>query len=125
MDEVTIKRQAAIKRIEYIEGMPSGPERWKEIRKFYFELHPEHIELHTGFCKEVREMRENEKLKLTGASKSGELRHALSVPEFVWRAWEALDPTFFDANKSKSGEQESQTKKIYKAFPEYRASEAY
>lgn len=118
-------RAQAIKNIEYIESLPSGEKRWYAIRDFYFKLHPEHIPLHKDFIQAVKEIREAHSSKLA-MSDSGNFRNTMKIPQFIYVALVTLDHDLLKAMDGKTGNAiEHISKKLYKAFPEYRVARLY
>jgi len=118
------QRDKHIKTIEKIENMPR-PDKWREIRKLLFELHPELVPVDKDFsqaCKEIRQKTESK----TASSKQGDLRNTMKIPNYVYQALVKLDPgIMIEMSGRNHGEQRIIGKQLYKAFPEYRIARSF
>ena len=113
-----------LRSIEKIENM-KRPEKWREIRKLLFALHPHLAQEDHDFreaCKELRQKTESK----TASSKSGTMRNTMKIPQFVYDAMVKLDPELM-IEMSGRNRQASELigKQIYNAFPEYRIARKY
>lgn len=113
------QRAKHVRTIEKIENM-ERPEKWREIKKFLLELHPELVpadDLHSQACKEWRQNNQSK----TASSKLGSIRNTMKIPNYILDAIRKLDP---EINEEMSGGNHGQqiliSKQLYKAFPEYR-----
>lgn len=113
------QRQKHIATIEKIEFM-ERPHKWREIKKFMIELHPDLAQADKDFseaCKEIRQAT----VSKTASSKSGDLRHTMKLPNWLLDAIRKLDPEInAEMSGSNHGHQLLIGKQLYKAFPEYR-----
>lgn len=117
------QRAKHVKTIEKIENM-KRPEKWREIRKFMFELHPELVTIDHDFCEAVKELREQS--NRTASSKSGEMRNTMKIPQYIYEALRTLDEGFMEEMSGKNlGAQEQFGYQLYKAFPFYRVCRNY
>lgn len=115
------QRDKHLKTIAKIEDMPR-PAKWREIKKFILELHPEWQGLESGFCEAIKELRQKNVSK-TASSKSGTMRETMKLPQFLYEAIIKLDPEILvDLSGRNRGAQWEVGKQLYKAFPEYRTA---
>lgn len=113
------QRDKHIKTIEKIEYM-KRPDKWREIKKFMFELHPELRLADKDFSDACKEQRQKNESK-TGASKSLNMRHTMKLPQWLYQAICKLDPEVMTEMSGRNhGTQLLIGKQLYKAFPEYR-----
>lgn len=113
-------REARIKAIEKIEKTKGRSERWRAIQKLMFDISPwlrEDDIVHQEAVKELR----LKQLSRTGASKTGDFRSLYSMPEYLYRALQTLDPEF-QAMQSSNDQMSVKrfNRAIWAAFPEYR-----
>lgn len=117
------QRDKHIRAIEKIEHT-ARPEKWREIKKLVFSLHPELVEADKDFsqaCKEVRQAS-----TATGASKSGDLRNTMKLPNWLYQAICKLDPEIMiEMSGRNHGHQLQIGKQLWKAFPEYRIARTF
>jgi hypothetical protein len=119
MDAVTERRQLGIKVIERIEALPR-PEKWRVAREFILATNKNASYADYKFRESVRKERDA-LLKDTGASKSGDSRYLLSMPDFIYAALIATDPPLQDELNSKDKKlSDKMWNKLAYAFPEYR-----
>lgn len=118
------QREKHLKTIDKIQSLPR-PEKWQEIRKLLFALHPELIPIDTEFKEACKEMRQKNESK-TASSKSGSIRNTMKIPQFVYEAMIKLDPDLLaDMSGRNKNADEIIGKHLYKAFPEYRIARIY
>jgi hypothetical protein len=100
-------------------------ERWSNVKKLLFTIHPEFIQRDLSHQAAVADIRDFQQLKATGATASGSMRHLFKIPEYIWHALKA-DPEFARLERSS---EKSDIKKLHKslwdAFPEYRTAQKY
>lgn len=115
-------REARIKAIEAIESIRGRTERWRAIQRLMFDINPRLREddlIHQEAVKELR----LQQISKTGASKSGNMRSLYSMPEYLYRALQAMDPEF---QAMQSSNDRLAVRKfnyaVWGAFPEYRIS---
>lgn len=120
--EVFDKRKQRVNKLGHIESLPQA-ERWKEIKKLMLDLHPDLREADRYFCEDVARTRNEQLFKDTGASKSGDTRQLISLPDFLYQAFRVADPDFEPTQTSKDP---NVVKKLYyklwEVFPEYRVA---
>ncbi|MCB1711288.1 MAG: hypothetical protein KDH96_02045 [Candidatus Riesia sp.] len=113
-----------LRAIEKIEQM-KRPQKWRAIKKLFFELHPEFTQIDADFAKACQEIREKNPDKI-GMSKDGTMRNTMKIPQFLYNALIKLDPELMIEMSGRNGkEQELIGKQLYKAFPEYRTVRIY
>ncbi len=113
------QRAKHLKTIEKIENM-KRPDKWREIRKLLFELHPELIPAHDEHMQACKEWRQSSETK-TAASKQGDIRNTMKIPNYVYNAIRKLDPDIMvEMSGRNRGHQYLIGKQLYQAFPEYR-----
>jgi hypothetical protein len=113
------QRAKHVRTIEKIENM-ERPEKWREIKKFMLELHPELVLADNDFSEACAELRLKSTSK-TGSSKSGSIRNTMRIPNWLYQAIRKLDPTIAEEmSGGNHGLQILISKQLYKAFPEYR-----
>lgn len=112
-----------LRTIERIENLPR-PAKWREIRKFVFELHPAFKEDDKQLMQICKEMRQASKSRV-GASQQGDLRHLVKLPPFLYQALITLDKDFtLEQSGRNRGHQLLIGEQLWKAFPEYRIAGA-
>lgn len=117
------QRKKHVKTIETIE-LSKRPEKWRLIKKFLLELHPEFIPLehdHSQACKELREVSNK-----YASSQTGVMRNSMKIFGPVYTAIIRLDPelkTELDARNNASAPLIG--KQLWEAFPEYRIARSY
>jgi hypothetical protein len=113
------QRDRHVKTIEKIEFM-ERPEKWREIKKFILQLHPELTAEDKAFsqaCKEIRQTTESK----TASAKAGNMRNTMKLPNWLYQAICTLDPDVrIEMSGRNHGHQLLIGKQLYKAFPEYR-----
>ena len=118
------QRDKHIKTIEKIENLKC-PEKWREIRKLLFSLHPELKPVDAEFsdaCKEIRQKTQSK----TASSKDGNIRNTMKIPNYVYQAIVKLDPEIMiEMSGRNHGDQLLIGKQLYKAFPEYRIARSF
>lgn len=116
-------RQARIKAIEVIESTKGRSDRWRAIQRLMFDINPglrEDDLIHQAAVKELR----LKQLSQTGASKTGDFRSLYSMPEYLYRALQAMDPEFQAMQSSNDNLTVKKfNRAIWGAFPEYRIAE--
>jgi len=125
MKQFTPEQKAKhISAIEKIESLPR-PAKWKAIRAFTFELHPELKQIDHDFCEAVKELRENN--NKTSSSKSGAMRNTMKIPQYIYDAIRNLDADLLtETSGTKNvGYQDQIGEQLYKAFPMYRVARIY
>lgn len=121
---IVTEREQLLQEVARIEGLPR-PEKWHAIRDFTLKMHPGFIPAELDFIAAVTELRESNNFKKTGASKSGDMRHLMKIPQYIYTALIALDPDLFQEMASGNGGSQQTWRKLYNAFPMYRASRIY
>lgn len=118
------QKQKHLKTIEKIESLPR-PDKWREIKKLLFELHPYLVPIekdHVEACKELRQKNENK----YASSKSDTMRNSMKLFAPVYSAMTKLDPELkVEMSGKNKGDQELIGKQLYAAFPEYRVARIY
>lgn len=100
------------------------PEKWREIKRFLFELHPSYVELDKDFCQAVKELRDVS--NKTASSAKGTMRNTMKVPQYIYEALTAMDPEIMAESSGRmKGNQWKIGKELYNAFPEYRVARQY
>jgi hypothetical protein len=118
MDAVTEKRQLGLQVIKRIEQLPR-PEKWRVTREFVLASNKNASYADHKFVENVAKER-NSMLKATGASKSGDSRYLLSMPDFIYAALIATDPDLQDElNNPDKKTSDRAWNKLAAAFPEY------
>lgn len=111
------------KQIGVIENIRGRADRWRAIQKLMFDIHPE-LRNEDLIHQEAVKVKRLEQRSVTGSSKSGSIRSLYSMPDYLYRALQVMDPEF---QKLQSGNDAPSTKKfnyaIWSAFPEYRVCE--
>jgi hypothetical protein len=105
------------KEVERIEQLPQTA-RWRAIKQLLFRVKPEFIPLDKEFIQAIKEERETEMLKETGASKSGGVRKLYSMPQYMYAMLSVVDPDFQRLNEDPN-ESKKLHLKVARAFPEY------
>ena len=119
------ERRQLLHELERIEGLPQI-QKWQATRDFVLKLHPGYVREELDFIASVKEIREKENLKPTGASKTGALRHTMKIPQYIYTALLAVDPSLYEEMSGRNPEaQDALMKKLYKAFPMYRVARIY
>lgn len=117
------QRAKHLRTIEKIEGM-KRPEKWRSIKEFTLELHPELSTIDKDFCDAVKELREAS--NKTASSATGELRNTMKIPQYIYEAIKNLDVDLMaEMSGGNLGAQELIGQQLYKAFPEYRVCRVY
>ena len=111
-------RKVFAKEVERIESLPQS-ERWRAIKNLLFKVKPELVALDREFVQDVRERREIEAYKDTGASKSGGVRALYSMPQYLYAALHLMDPEFTRLQEDPEASKDINLK-IARTFPEYR-----
>lgn len=118
------QRDKYLKAIEKIETLPR-PQKWREIKKFLLELHPQWKTPEKEHCQAVKEIRQKLESK-TAASQSGTMRETMKLFGPVYEAMIKLDPQLMiELSGRNKGAQEKIGKQLYQAFPEYRIARMY
>ena len=117
----TNPRQAFAKEVERIEGLPQM-ERWRAIKNLLFKVKPELKPVDDQFCAAIKEEREFNMLKATGASKSGSTRRLYSMPQYMYAMLTVVDPEFMRLSEDLDNNKDLH-RKIARAFPEYRLAQ--
>ncbi len=121
--EAVAQRQQLIDHIGYIESISSDAERWRAVQQLMFKITPALVREDRMHCVAVAEKR-LELRSQTGSSKSGGMRALYSMPDYLYRALQLLDPKF--QKLQASGDRQTVKKfnhKIWGVFPEYRLGE--
>lgn len=111
-------RQAFGREVAKIEALPQT-QRWRAIKTLLLKVKPDLIPLDNEFVALVREERELNMLKDTGASKSGSTRALYSMPQYLYAALHILDPEFTRLQEDPETSKITNLK-IARTFPEYR-----
>lgn len=118
------QKEKHLRTIEKIENM-KRPEKWREIRKFVLELHPELIPYERDHIQACKELRQKSTSK-TAQSEQGVGRFTMKLFSPVYNALVKLDPELMVEMSGKNhGYQEKIGKDLYDAFPEYRIARNY
>jgi hypothetical protein len=113
------QRDKHVRTIEKIELM-ERPAKWREIKKFVLELHPELRLSDQEFSEACQELRMKTESK-TASSKSGAIRNTMKLPNWLLDAIRKLDPEInVEMSGRNHGHQLLISKQLYTAFPEYR-----
>lgn len=103
--------------------MSSDSERWRAIQQLMFKINPELVTEDRIHCVAVAEKRVEQR-SLTGSSKSGGMRALYSMPDYLYRALQLMDPTFQKRQEAKDKESVKRLNyKIWRTFPMYRLAE--
>ena len=113
------ERTQRLNEIERIEKLPRT-QKWRAMKELMLKMKPELEATDKGVCEAMREKREIDNLKSTGASKSGDMRHSLSLPEYLYLSIKAIEPDFMNFDIMTKAEARAETKKVWETFPEYR-----
>lgn len=114
------KRKRAVDYIGQIEKIASKSDRWRAIQKFMFSLNPELVTEDQIHCAEVAERR-NDQINKFGSTKNSGMRQLYSMPEYLYRALQTMDPDFQRIQSSGNDvEIRKLNHSIWKVFPEYR-----
>jgi hypothetical protein len=117
------QRAKHVKTIEKIENL-ARPQKWREIKKLLLDLHPELVPYDDDFAQACKELRQRSASK-TAASKSGDLRNTMKIPNYLYQGIIKLDPDFMiEMSGRNHGHQILIGQQLYKAFPEYRIARA-
>lgn len=101
------------------------PDKWREIKKFLLELHPELVPIDHNFAQSCKEMRQKNESK-TASSQGGHMRNTMKIPQYLYSTLTKLDPDLLiEMSGRNHGAQEKIGKQLYKAFPEYKISRIY
>ena len=114
----TDPRKAFAQEVERIEGLPQM-ERWRAIKNLLFKVKPELKPIDDDFCAAIRQERNFNMLKDTGASKSGSTRRLYSMPQYMYAMLTVIDPEFQRLSEDLDHNKDLH-RKIARAFPEYR-----
>lgn len=110
-------RKAFQDEVDKIRGLPQS-QRWRAIKNLLYKVRPDFVELDRDFMKDVKERRETEMLKDTGASKSGSTRALYTMPELLYAVLHLLDPEFTKLQEDPETSKQTNLK-IARTFPEY------
>lgn len=117
------QREKHVKTIEQIENA-DRPQKWRMIKKLMLELHPELVPYDDDFAQACKEIRQRTTSK-TAASKAGDFRNTMKLPQYLYQAIVKLDPDIMvEMSGRNHGDQLLIGKQLYKAFPEYRICRA-
>lgn len=106
--------------IAYLEGLPR-PQKWQETRHFTLQMNKHASYLDHKFIQQVNADRLALRNDLTASSKSGDSRHLLCMPDFIYGALIAIDPQLQDELNDKDKQLSDKAwKKLANAFPMYR-----
>jgi hypothetical protein len=120
---VTTERQQLTDYISKIEAISSESERWREIQKLMFKINPALVTEDQIHCVAVAEKRLQQRAA-TGSSKTGAMRALYSMPDYLYRALQLIDPNYQKQQESKDKESVKRLNyKVWSTFPEYRISE--
>jgi hypothetical protein len=120
MNPQTTQRKQLIDYIGKIEAITSDGERWREIQKLMFKINPALVHEDQLHCVAVAEKR-LEQRAATGSSKSGAMRALYSMPDYLYRALQLMDPNFQKQQESRDKESVKRLNyKIWSTFDEYR-----
>lgn len=111
------QRQQFGRAVAHIESLPQE-QRWREIKNLLLKVKPDLVPIDQEFIQAVREERENNMFKATGASKSGDTRALYSMPQYLYAALHVLDPDFTKVQEDKDLSRKI-NHKLARAFPEY------
>lgn len=118
MNEQALQQRKAFgEAVANIEGMPQE-QRWRAIKDLLFKVKPDLIPLDKEFVAHIKEERETNMLKDTGASKSGSTRALYSMPQYLYSALHVLDPEFTKLQEDPELSKKT-NRKLAKVFPEY------
>jgi hypothetical protein len=125
LDTVTAERKKYTDEIARIEKLRSRSDRWRAIQKLMFHINPDLREEDLIHQETVKQKR-MEQLLSTGATKSGSMRSLYSMPEYLYRALQTIDPEFQALQSSGDTLTVKKFNKIiWELFPEYRIAEKY
>ena len=121
IDAVTAKRKLGIEMIKRLQELPR-PQKWRDTREFVLNTNPKASYADHKFIESVNKER-NALLKDTGASKTGDSRYLLSMPDFIYAALIAIDPDLQDElNDPDRLVSNKAWNRLANAFPEYRVA---
>jgi len=121
MEQALLERQAFGREVARIEALPQM-QRWREIKNLLLKTKPDLIPIDREFCQAVREERENNMFNKTGASKSGDMRALMSLPQYLYSVLHLIDPEFTRLQEDPQTARKTNLK-LARAFPEYRLAE--
>ena len=121
MEQELLQRQAFGREVASIEGLPQA-QRWRAIKDLLLKTRPDIAQIDREFCQAVREERENNMFSKTGASKSGDMRALMSLPQYLYAMLHAMDPDFTNLQANPETNRKINLK-LARAFPEYRLCE--
>lgn len=117
------QRQQLIDYIGTIEELSNDSERWRAIQQLMFKINPDLVKEDRIHCAAVAEKR-MEQRSLTGSSKSGGMRALYSMPDYLYRALQIMDPNYQKQQEAKDKESVKRLNyKIWRTFGEYRLAE--
>lgn len=121
LDATTEKRQLGIKMIAHLESLPR-PRNWQVTREFVLSQNKNLSYQDHKFIEQVNEERKH-LLKDTGASKSGDSRYLLSMPDFIYAAIIAIDKDLQDDLNNPNKKASTKTwQQVAEAFPMYKVA---
>jgi len=105
------------KQVARVRALPPT-QRWRAIKNLLFAVKPELRQVDKEFCDAIREERDMNMLKETGASKSGSTRKLYSMPQYMYAMLHLIDPEFTKLQESPDTSKKTNLK-IAETFPEY------
>lgn len=129
VEEALDKRKNLQDAADKIMAMPRV-ERWRNIKKLLFTIHPDFVLADQRHCEAVADIRRDQANEFgsndDGKSfKSARMRHLFKIPTYIWHALKA--DREFDRLQNSKDDAEIKTlhKALWDAFPEYRACRRY
>lgn len=121
IDAIREKRELGIKMIAHIESLPR-PQKWQVTREFVLSQNKNLSYQDHKFIEQVNEERKH-LLKDTGASKTGDSRYLMSMPDFIYGALIAIDTDLQDElNNPDKNISSKMWQKLANAFPMYKVA---
>jgi hypothetical protein len=118
------QRAKHLRTIEKIENM-KRPEKWRAIRKFLLEVRPDLAAVEKGHCDACKEIRQATESG-TAASKQGDIRNTMKIPEFIYQVLCKYDPELMiEMSGRNKGLQVLIAKQLWEAFPDYRIARKF
>jgi hypothetical protein len=121
MEQALLERQAFGREVARIEGLPQM-ERWRAIKTLLLKTKPDLIPIDREFCQAIREERESNMFNKTGASKSGDMRALMSLPQYLYSVLHLIDPEFTRLQEDPETSRKTNLK-LARTFPEYSLAE--
>lgn len=120
--ELKSEKQRLLDHLEKIEHMPQA-QRWREAKNFLIKINPKVAAIDREFCDQVNLTRLAQNNDV-GSSKSGDVRHLLDMPTFMYEMLLLVDPQLNrDLNLSHDNNLKRECwRKLANVFPEYRVA---